>query len=114
MAKKTAAQQDYSCPHKAAKKCRRRAVPAPAKVAKAPKLSVAAKRTESDAAAKAASDDRTSGHRQLSAKAGRILTGSQHLGMSYTAYGRAPNVGMFAGLRPLVPATVPSPVGWQR
>ena len=127
MAKKKAAQPDqesdsedesvetdYSCPDKAAKKRRRRAVPDPAKTAKAAKLSVPAARAERDAAAKVASDDRASGNRQLSAKAGGILTGNQHLGMSYPASGRAPSVGIFAALRPLVPATVPAPVGWER
>ncbi len=80
MAKKTAAQpdqesdsedesveQDYSCPDKAAKERRRRAVLAPAKAAKAPKRSATAKCTARDAAAKVAADDHTSGHRQLSA-----------------------------------------------
>ncbi len=92
----------------------RRAVPDPAKPAKAPRLSVPATRTERDAAAKTASDDRASGNRQLSAKAGGILTGNHNLGMSYPASGRAPSVRMFAALRPLLPATVPAPVGWER
>ena len=104
---------DYALPDKANKR-RRRAVPAPAKPAKAAKLSVPAARAERDAAAKGASDDRASGNRQLSAKAGGILTGNQHLGMSYPASGRAPSVGMFASPRQLVPATVPAPVGWER
>ncbi len=104
---------DYSSPDKA-KKRRRRAVPAPAKAAKAAKLSVPAARTERDAAAKAASDDRASGNRQLSVKAGGILTANQHLGMAYPASGRALSIGMFAALRPLVPATVPAPVDGER
>ena len=69
---------DYSSPDKT-KKRRRRAVPAPAKAARAAKLSVPAARAERDAAAKVASDDRASGNRQLSAKAGGIFTGNQHL-----------------------------------
>ncbi len=78
--------EDYSSPNKAAKKRRRTAVPASAKAAKAPKLSSAtAKRTERDAAAKVASDDRSCGNRQLSAKAGGILNGSQHPRMSFAA-----------------------------
>ena len=83
---------DYALPDKTSKR-RRRAVLAPAKPAKAAKLSVPAARAERDAAAKVASDDRASGNRQLSAKAGGILTGNQHLGMSYPASGRAPSVG---------------------
>ena len=104
---------DYALPDKTSKR-RKRAALAPAKPAKAAKLSVPAARAERDAVAKVASDDRASGNRQLSAKAGGILTGNQHLGMSYPASGRAPSVGMFAALRPLVPATVPAPVGWER
>ncbi len=66
---------DYSSPDKA-KKRQWRAVPAPAKAAKAAKLSVPAARAERDAAAKAASDDRASGNRHLSAKGGGIFTGN--------------------------------------
>jgi hypothetical protein len=92
-----------------------RAATAPLKAAKAPKRSAAtATRTERDEAEKVASHDRSSGNRQLSAKAGGILNGGQHLGMSAAAARRAPRVSMFAPLSQLMPATVPAPVGWER
>ncbi len=95
------AEEDYSSHEdKAVKKRRWAPAPAPAKAAKAPQLAAAtAKRHEGEEVAMVASDDRSSGTRQLSAKAGGIWNGSQHLGRSVSASGRVPSVIMFSVCR---------------